>query len=260
MIDNLTISLLAGAFFGLAAGYLGSLMVLKKMALVGDALSHVALPGLALGIIFNFNPFVGAFVFLLAAALATGYLQNLTKLSFDTIIGIFFTFSLSIGILIMPEAELLESLFGDIAGINLLDAAIAVSFSIVAIILTKIFYKKIVLGTISEDLAASTGINTKRANITYLLLVSLLVAIGIKFIGALLVGALVIIPAAAAKIVSSSQKMYAVLSSLFGAASIILGILSSSYLNLPAGPLAIAAGIGIFVISVIVGSMPKSKD
>ncbi|HVO37166.1 MAG TPA: metal ABC transporter permease [Candidatus Acidoferrum sp.] len=74
--ETLALSLLIGGFVGVSAGYLGSLMVLKKMALVGDALSHVALPGLALGILFNFNPFLGAFAFLFSSAVIIWHLYG----------------------------------------------------------------------------------------------------------------------------------------------------------------------------------------
>jgi ABC-type Mn2+/Zn2+ transport system permease subunit len=79
MTDALMLSLLTGIFVGFSAGYLGSLMVLEKMSLVGDALSHVALPGLALGYLYNFPPFLGAFAFLFTSAVIIWYLERVTK-------------------------------------------------------------------------------------------------------------------------------------------------------------------------------------
>jgi zinc transport system permease protein len=111
-----------------------------------------------------------------------------------------FTLSLAIGILIIPEPELLEALFGDITSVGLLDTVIAAAVSIVAIFLTKTIYKGIVLGMISEELAISKGIKVTRMNLLYLLLVSMAVAIGIKITGTLLVGFLVVTPAAAASL------------------------------------------------------------
>lgn len=171
---------------GVSAGYLGSLMVLEKMALVGDALSHVALPGLALGILFNFNPFLGAFAFLFASAVIIWYLGRVTKLPFETIVGAVFTLSLAIGVLIIPEAELLEALFGDITKVTILETMASAAISVVAVLLTRMIYKKLVLGMISEDLAVSKGINVGRINLLYLLLVSIVVAVGIKIVGTLL--------------------------------------------------------------------------
>jgi ABC-type Mn2+/Zn2+ transport system permease subunit len=243
-------SLMIAVTAGFAAGYLGSLMVLKKMALVGDALSHVALPGLAIGILFNFYPFIGAFAFLFGSALAIWYLEKATRLSFETLVGTMFTLALAIGILIIPEVDLLEALFGDITKVVLADAVLAVVFSAVAIILTKIIYNRLVLGIISEELATSSHVNVSRVNLLYLLLVSLVVAIGIKIVGTMLVGFLVVTPAAAAKNISSNLLRYSVLSGAFGVASASAGVLLSSSLNLPAGPLAVLSGMTIFLITV----------
>jgi len=250
MAEALILSLLTGIFVGVSAGYLGSLMVLKKMALVGDALSHVALPGLALGILFNFPEFLGAFAFLFASAVIIWFLGKATKLSYETIVGAMFTLALAVGILIIPQTELLEALFGDITKVSILETAAAVIISAMAVILTKMIYKKLVLGMISEELAISRGIDVNRTNLIYLLLVSLVVAIGIKIVGTLLVGFLVIVPAAAAKNVSSDLFKYAVLSASFGAVSACSGVLFSSYLNLPTGPFVVFSGIVVFVVTI----------
>jgi len=251
MMETLIFSLIIGIAVGLSAGYLGSLMVLKKMALVGDALSHVALPGLALGILFNFNPFFGAFAFLFGSAVIIWQLGRMTKLSFETIVGAMFTLSLAVGILIIPEPELLEALFGDITTVGLLDTIIAVFISVFAMFLTKAIYNKIVLGMISEELAVSSGINVAGINLLYLLVVSLTVAIGIKITGTLLVGFLVVVPAAAAKIVSSNLFAYSLLSSIFGAISSFSGVLFSGYYNLHPGPMVVLSGITIFLAAVL---------
>lgn len=235
----------------MSAGYLGSLMVLKRMALVGDALSHVALPGLALGILFNFNPFIGAFVFLFACALIVWHVERVTKLSLETIVGAMFTLALAVGILIIPAPDLLEALFGDITKVTLAETVIAVVVAIVAVLLTRAIYKKMVLGMISEELAVSSGINVSRMNLLYLLLVSLVVAIGIRIAGSLLVGFLVIVPAATAKNMSSSLFRYSLLSSVFGIISASSGVLLSGYLELPPGPLVVLSGIAIFAATVL---------
>ena len=182
---------------------------------------------------------------------------RVTKLSFETIVGAVFTLALAVGILIIPQPDLLEALFGDITKASLLDTILAVTISIMAIFLTRIIYKKIVLGVISEELATSTGVNVARTNLTYLLLVSLVVAIGIKITGTLLVGFLVVVPAAAAKNVSSNLFRYSVLSSIFGAISSFSGVLLSSYLNLSAGPLVVLSGITVFLAAVVVKWVSK---
>jgi ABC-type Mn2+/Zn2+ transport system permease subunit len=251
MTPVLFFSLIVGVFVGLSAGYLGSLMVLKRMALVGDALSHVALPGLALGILFNFSPFVGAFVFLFGCALVVWHVERITRLSVETIVGAMFTLALAVGILIIPQPDLLEALFGDITKVALLDAVVAVIVGTFAVLVTRAVYKKLVLGMISEELATSSGVNVARTNLVYLLLVSLVVAIGIRIAGSLLVGFLVIVPAATARNVSSTLYRYALLSSLFGIISSCSGVLLADSFTLPSGPLVVVSGIVLFVATVL---------
>jgi ABC-type Mn2+/Zn2+ transport system permease subunit len=251
-LDTLIYSLITGVFVGLAAGYLGSLMVLEKMALVGDALSHVALPGLALGILYHFEPFIGAFAFLFVSAIVVWQLRRMTQLSFETIVGAMFTLALAIGILLVPEPDLLEALFGDINNVTLLYTVSGVIFSIAAVFLTKAIYNKLVLGMISEDLATSKGISVAKNNLLYILLVSLIVAIGITIVGTLLVGFLVIVPAAAAKNMSNSLSRYSKLSAVFGAISVLMGIAISAYLGIQPGPVVVFAGVGIFVATILI--------
>jgi ABC-type Mn2+/Zn2+ transport system permease subunit len=244
--------LLIGVGVGVSAGYLGSLMVLKKMALVGDAMSHVALLGLALGILFQFPAFLGAFAVLFVSAIIIWHLGRVTKLSFETIVGAIFTLALAIGIyLIHDRLELLESLFGDITSVTLFDTIEAVIISVVAIVLTRMIYQRLVLAMISEDLAVSKGINVSKTDLLYLLLVSMVVAIGIKIVGGLLVGFLVAVPAASAKNVSPNLLRYALMSSVFGAISASSGVLLANYLNVLSGPMVVFSGMIIFAASVL---------
>jgi len=251
MTDALLYSLVAGIFVGLAAGYIGSLMVLKRMALVGDALSHVALPGLALGILLHFNVFLGAFAFLFVAAVVTWYLEQTTKMSVESIVGVLFVLALAIGILLTPEPDLLEALFGDITAVTLEYAVAAVAVSVPIVVLTRLIYTQVVLSLISDELARSTGIPVSRVNLLYLLLVAVVVAAGIQIVGSLLVGALVIVPAAAMKNVSSNLTRYAVLSGISGVVSAVSGILLSSFLDVPAGPLVVIVGFVIFLVAIV---------
>jgi zinc transport system permease protein len=255
--DTLTLGLIVGVFVGTAAGYLGSIMVSRRMALVGDALSHVALPGLALGILFNFNPFIGAFAFLSATVIVTWYLQKSTTLSVEAIIGVLFVFALAIGILITPEVDLLEALFGDVTSLTLIDTIITVLVSVSIIFVTRAIYAKLAVSMISKELAIASRIKVERINLIYLFLVATIVALGIKEVGTLLVGALVIVPAAAAKNVSSTLSRYSFMSAILGLASATLGVLLSSYVNVPPGPLVVIVGGVIFATGVIASSLSK---
>jgi len=129
---------------------------------------------------------------------------------------------------------------------------VAVVISIAAILLTRVIYKKLVLGMISEDLAVSKGINVAKTNLLYLFLVSLVVAIGIQIVGTLLVGFLVIVPAIAAKNLSRGIRQYALFSGVFGLISGFVGILLAAYLELPPGPMVVIVGITVFAVTVII--------
>ena len=257
MPDTITLSLIAGAFVGSTAGYLGSIMLSKHMALVGDALSHVALPGLALGILFSFNAFIAAFLFLAASVIATWYLQKSTTLSVEAIIGVLFVLALSIGILITPKVDLLEALFGDISKITLTDAITTVLVSLFVVFVTRRIYNKLAISMISKELALASRIKVERINLIFLLLVAIIVAVGIKEVGTLLVGAVVIVPAAAAKTISTTLSRYSFMSAIFGLASATLGVVLSSYVNLPAGPLVVIVGTAIFAGGFLTNLLSK---
>jgi len=259
MFETLIYSLIAGIAVGCAAGYLGSIMVLEKMSLVGDAMSHVALPGLALGVIFGFNPLLGGFAFLFISSILIWQVGRTTKLSFETIVGTSFTLALAIGILLYGDRlDALESaLFGDITKVTVIYAIISVAIAISVILLTHFIYNKIVLTLISEELAKSKGIKTSAVNLLYLLLVSTIVAIGIQVTGTLLVGFLVVTPAAAARIVSGNMSKYRNLSALFGLISAVSGILLSVTLNILPGPLIVISGVVIFAITLVIRHLKK---
>lgn len=246
MSDSLLFGLVVGGFVGASAGYIGSIMISKRMALVGDALSHVALPGLALGILFNFNPFVGAFAFLATTAIVTWYLQKSTELPVESIIGVLFVLALAVGILITPQVDLLEALFGDVSKVTFYDAMLTAVISVVVVLALRGIYDQLVLTMISKELAVSDRVKVERINLVYLLLVSAVVAVGIKEVGTLLVGAVVIVPAAAARNVCKSLSQFSLVSAVFGVVSAVLGVVLSAYTGAPAGPVVVLVGAVLF--------------
>ena len=244
-------SLITAIFVGGAAGYLGSLMITKRMALVGDALGHVALPGIGLALLLELNVSLGAFIFLLVGVLLIWFLEKKTYLPTETLVGVIFVLSLALGFLITPQPELLEALIGDISKVSLIDTAISIILSIFVLYVINKIYPKMILASISEDLAAVSRINISKYNLVYLLAISIIVALGVRVAGSLLIGALVIIPAAASRIFSSNMRQYVFWSGLFGVLSCILGILLSKITQFPVGPLIILVCILFFVISLI---------
>lgn len=244
-------SLITGIFVGGTAGFLGSLMITKRMALVGDALGHIALPGMGLALFWGLNPSLGAFVFLFLGILFIWFLELKTNLPTETLVGIVFVFSLALGILITPEDELLHALVGDISKASLIDTFFAVILSILVFYVVNKIYPKMILSSISEELAVVNKINIKKYNFLYFLAIAIIVALGIKVVGSLLIGALVIIPAASSRMVNINMGQYRFSSAFLGILSVVLGIIFSKITNLPIGPLIILICILFFLITLI---------
>ena len=257
---NLFLLLVTGIFIGAASGYLGSFMVLKRMSLVGDALSHVALPGVAIALVFHISPMIGAMAALTFATIGVWYLEQTSSVYPEALVGVFFTASLALGILLTPEPELLESLFGSMEKITLVDGLVAIWVSIAILIMTKMISKQIVLGAISEELAQSVGISGRKINLLYLLLVGIVVALGVKYVGTLLMGALVIIPAVSAKNISKSMNQYYLFSIVFGVLSTLVGAVIAHSYQLSTGPVVVLTSIVIFCITFVVMRMRRQKN
>jgi len=249
--------LLVAVFVSAAAGLLGCFAILKRMALVGDALSHVALPGLALGLLFNFNPFLGALFFLIGATTGIWLLQYRSKLSVETIVGVFFAASLALGAVLTPEHELLEALLGNIYKLSWQESLASILLSSFLIIVILAIRKKLALSMVSEELSYSVGVKNRRLEFAYLMIFALIVALGIRFTGALLMGSLVIIPAASAKNISRSLSLFMALSVIFGVLSAALGIYISFVNNLSPGPIFVLISSIIFIASLFIRKFKK---
>lgn len=250
-LDTNLFSLITAIFVGGAAGYIGSLMLTKKMALVGDALGHVALPGMGLALSLGFNISLGAFIFLLLGVLLIWLLETKTELSTETLVGVIFVFSLAIGFLITPQLDLIEALVGDITKVSLIDAVVAVISSLIVFFVVKRIYQRIILVSLSEDLAVANRINIKKMNLIYLLAIAVVVALGVRVVGSLLIGALVIVPAASSRNFSQNMRQYVCWSIILGIVSCVLGIFLFKLIGFPAGPLTILVSVFFFIISLI---------
>ncbi|OGF63396.1 hypothetical protein A2926_03885 [Candidatus Giovannonibacteria bacterium RIFCSPLOWO2_01_FULL_44_40] len=241
---------IAASLIAAAGGMLGSLALLRRMALVGDALSHVALPGVALGILFNLNIFAGALAFLIFGTIIIWAVEHKTKLPVDTLVGVMFTLALAIGALLTPKEDILEALFGDIANISQFDFWLASLISLAIIILLLVFYKKFTLSLISSDLALSAGYKPHILEFLFLMIFALAVAVGIKFTGALLMGSIIIIPAAASRNIARSMNQYLAISAVFGILGAVLGIFISKFYGFPPGPAFVLFAGALFFISI----------
>lgn len=251
MITDFLTLILVGVLSGATSGYIGSFMVLKRMSLVGDALSHVALPGIAIALVFGVNPMIGAIVALFFAAFGIWYLEEHSEIYPDALVGVFFTASLALGLLITPEVELLEALFGNIDSIGLLDGILTVVGAAIIFVAAFMVSKKLLLTIVSKDLAKSQGINVKRVDLIYLLLVSSVVALGVKFLGTLLTGAMVILPAVTAKNLARDIESFQILSMVLGVFATIAGIMIARNYDLASGPVIVLTAVALFILSYL---------
>lgn len=256
-MQDIILPLIVAAFVAASASLLGSFAILKRMALVGDALSHVALPGMALAILFKFDPFIGAISFLIFTVCGIWIIEYRSSLSLETIVGVFFTASLAIGALIMPEHDLIEALFGNITDLTIQESLASILLSAILIAAILSIYKKLTLNMVSQEIAQSIGINNKRLEFIFLLSFALAVALGIRFVGALLMGSLVIIPAASAKNIARSLTAFMAGSVFFGVIAAVLGIYFSHTYSLSPGPVFILISSLIFLSTLIMRQFRK---
>lgn len=239
-------SLITAVFIGGAAGYIGSLMATKKMVLAGDVLSHIALPGVGLAVLYGINISLGALASLILGTVIIWALELKTKMATETLVGVVFVISLAVGFLITPDEEIIHALFGDIARISLSDAVATVAVSIFIFLLVKRIYPKMMLAYVSEDLALSSRVKIWKYNLLYLLGVAVVIAFGVKVAGTLLTSALIIIPAAASRNVSLGMFSYSYLAMFIGASSAAGGTVLAGFAGWPVGPVVILINAFIF--------------
>jgi ABC-type Mn2+/Zn2+ transport system permease subunit len=226
-------------------------MLSKKMALVAGPLGHLTLPGIALALIYGFDMSLGAFPFVILGIVFIWLFEIRTKLPMEALTAVVFASGVAIAFLFLPIRQAEAALVGDISKVNLWESAISVVLTVfLFLIITKI-YPKMVLINISEDLAKSQGINVKKHNLIYLILIAVIVALGVKIVGGLLTAALAAIPACSARNLSRNVFQYAFAATIIGIISSSLGIFIFELTGFPVGPLIILVNAVIFLISII---------
>jgi ABC-type Mn2+/Zn2+ transport system permease subunit len=236
---------------GGTAGYLGSLMITKRTALIGDAFGHVALPGIALALLYGFDVSLGAFAALIIGVILIWYFERNTKLPIEALTGIVFTASVAIAFLFLPEEQVSTALIGDITMVSAVDVIIALVLCSILIIVLEHIYQKVLLMNMSELLAKIEHINTSLVNLLFLYCVAIIVAIGIQITGSLLIGALVITPAATARNIAKNMNQYVYGSFILGSSFSIAGFLLHLILGYSAGPMTILVATSAFILSMI---------
>ncbi|MGH9686733.1 MAG: metal ABC transporter permease [Candidatus Acidiferrales bacterium] len=222
--------LLLALCFALAAGLIGCFALMKRMLLASDVISHLALPGLGIAYLLKVNPLYGGAVTLFLGTFLVWQLQKKTGLATDASIGVVFAAALAIGAAITPRGDLIDALFGGLESVSVLGFALGVAASAVVIVSVFLMKDRLTLSTFSPELAASSGIHVDRLDLVYLLVFSLTVLLGLRFMGALLASSLIILPAAAARQFSDRLSRFFVISAAISMVSIVVGFLFNTYL------------------------------
>jgi ABC-type Mn2+/Zn2+ transport system permease subunit len=238
-----------------AAGLVGGFALLKRMTLAGDVVSHLALPGIGIALVFRLDPVLGAASTLLIGTLLVWGLERKTGIATEAVIGVVFAGSLAAGALITPRQDLEEALFGQLQPLTMSDFMIACTAACAIIAIVLLRRHKLVLALFSPELAAASGVQIDRLNLEFLLLFSLTILVSLKFLGALLAGALLMIPAATGRRLASGVRSFVQYSVLASIVSVIAGLLISSRIPAitSAGPVIVLVATAVFVIVSFVG-------
>ena len=247
-IPSLILALIAAS----AAGLVGAFALMKRTILAGDVMSHIAIPGLGLAILWKINPLFGAGLTLLLGILIIWQLQKKTGLTAEAIIGVIFACSVALGaLLINSTEELIDALFGGFGKLSPTEFWFGALVSILIIVLLWRLRHKLILALFSPDLASASKVNVDRVNLWFLLLFGLAILVSLRFLGALLVGSLIIIPAATARQLTHSLNGFLILSALLAMISMMLGYVIANLYSLELGATVVLVAAGIFILSLL---------
>lgn len=262
-------ALLAGLLLGPLLGGLGTLVVIKRFAFFSEAVGHAALTGIAIGILLgepHASPYGSLFGYCILFGLLLNYLRGRTGLAPDTLIGVFLSVSLALGssILLILAARInihiLENvLFGSVLTIDGRDLGILLVVTILTLGSLMHIYNRAILASFHPHLATVRRARVKLFDYVFVVLVTLVTVAAVKVIGAILVGALLVIPAATARILARSMRSFFWLTVLLATASTLIGIIVPVSYNIPVpsgGAIILVAG-AIFALAVL---LPRNKN
>lgn len=255
---------LAGLAVAAVAGPLGAFVVWRRMAYFGGALSHTALLGVALGFLLGVEPGLGVLFVVVASALMLGALGGVRGLSLDTLLGIVAHAALAAGLIVTAtlshvRVDLMAYLFGDILSVSWRDVGWLVGGAVIILALLAKMWRPLLSATVHADLAHVEGVNVRRVELLYMLMLALVVALAMKVVGILLVTSMLVIPAAAARAVARTPEAMAVLAAAIGWIAVGAGLWSSFAYDVPAGPAIVLAASALFALSLVALSLTKTK-
>jgi ABC-type Mn2+/Zn2+ transport system permease subunit len=217
------------------------------MTLASDAISHVALPGVGIAILLNVNPVLGALAALILGTLLIWAVERQARIPTEAIIGVVFSAALAVGSMLASGEELLDALFGAPRAMSGMEVVLGLAAALLVIGFLVRARSRLVIALVSPDLARTTGINVSRIDLLFLLSFALTVALGLRFLGVLLMGSLIIIPAATAKQVAGSLRGMQATSVAIAVVATVAGTLIAPSIHRETGPVVIIiAALGFF--------------
>lgn len=256
-------ALVSGLWLGITLSLLGIFVLTKKMAFFSDGVAHAAVLSLAIAFFLDLNFFLISFVFIIALTLLIFFLENKTKIHADTIIGIVFVSSLSLGLILMSQrasyqSELLSFLLGNILIINNVDFILTIILTSVTLAILVFSFEKIMLSLIDPVEARLRKLKPNNYQLLFYILLALGVILGIKISGVILATAFLILPAATSSLISSSFKNFIFFTCLLTVFNIIFGFFISFKYFLPLGASIVAIGSVLFFLFFILKLILKS--
>ena len=261
MLDDFFIrAILGGIGVAVVAGPLGCFVIWRRLAYFGDTLSHSALLGVALAFLFELNITLTVFCISVVVALLLMLLQRRASLSSDALLGLLAHSALAVGLVVLAfmtwiRVDLLGFLFGDILATTKADLAMIWLGGLAVLITLLKIWRPLFAATVSYELAAAEGTRPNFANMVFTVLLAAVIAVSMKIVGVLLITALLIIPAAAARRFSASPEQMALIAIIIGICSVWLGLWGSLEWDTPAGPSIVVAALVCFILSIL--PLPK---
>lgn len=248
-------ALITSVMVGISAGIIGSFIILRGMSLMGDAISHAVLPGVALSYMLGSSYVIGATVFGMASAALIGFVTKHSRLKNDTAIGIVFSAFFALGIILISFArsstDLYHILFGNVLAVRDSDMLLTAAVLVIVLISVPLFYKQLKLTSFAPTIAKSYGWNISAINYGLMFLLTLVAVTSLQTVGTILVIAMLITPAATAYQLTDKLLVMIVLSTVFGTISSIAGLYFSYTYNLPSGATIVMAAAVFFIVAFI---------
>ena len=256
--DFMVRAFIAGSVIAVLAPFIGIFLIVRRYSLMADTLAHVSLVGIAVGVLTGVNPVIGALVAAVIAAIGIDRLRGAKQIFGESVLALFLSGSLAIATVLLSiggkyTANILSFLFGSITTVQTSDVTIIIALSAAVLCLLLFFYRQLFAVSFDEELAHASGIRSRLFSTLLVVLAAITVALSIRIVGALLVGALMIIPVLSAIRFGRSFKQSIALAILFSLLAVLIGLFFSFYVGLPSGGTIVIVALGIFVVSLIAG-------